>query len=338
MTARAASYVLLIALACVAAPSLMVGYDLWRGSREVPPSLKFIVPNSQGYFVTSSLRELWENGPSHIERLFSAAASISGKQAVGTFKNIFGERCHTTDELKDLRGIGIDASRGMALTIAEFNSSKPLESDFVAALPIDDRARFEAYLQKIALSPVILSPPDSDPNAPDPKNKPISIRIEPSQAVGVLVCSPRDPKPAALIAGSSLSLAFSADQEIGSMELVVIPNGGEPPKLALTCRVDYDDGTNKQCKCTLGASDCTNRIEFPTWSATSGIINGLPANGVQLPTGQFLFYIDEAKTALVGSTRQLVGGGRLRKFDESCCSSSSHQRHPIVKERGVVGE
>ncbi len=191
MSTRVARHFLLMALGCIAIPSLIVSYDLWKANRQVPPLMKFIVPNSQGYFVTGPLRELWQNGPFHIERLFSDAASVSGKQVVGAFKHIFEERCHTIDELKDLRSIGIDASRGIALTVTEFNSSSPLESDFVAALPIADRARFDAYVQKIGLYPVILSPPISDPDAPDPKPRPVAIRIEPSQAEGVSVWAPR---------------------------------------------------------------------------------------------------------------------------------------------------
>ncbi len=90
------------------------------------------------------------------------------------------------------------------------------------------------------------------------------------------------------------------------MELAVIPDGRGLPKLALTCTVDYDDGTRKQCKCNLGANDCTEGIEFPRRAAVIANMSGLPEIGAQLPNGQFLFYNEGARIAFVGSTRALV--------------------------------
>jgi len=220
---------------------LVAGVVQWNGNRSVPAAFQYVLPNASGYVVTGALGDLWKQGPRHLSRVFSQAASVKGSAFANSMNDFLAARCIGWSDLSDLRKLGIDETRGAALSM--------VDSPGLVAVPILEPDRFVAFLERMFGHYVLTLKSD----VPDGKVM-TAIRIDSSESSGIAACA--DGKPVDLAAGSTLLLkqpAQSGEPQKQSVEIAVSRIGSGPWKIKLHCSAIFSDGSTAGCTCLASA-------------------------------------------------------------------------------------
>ena len=257
----------------LAALILAVMYLQAIGDRAIYPSFRFVVPNATAYVGTGPLRELWSHGSSHLSRVFSNAASDETKRFVKNLRNALADRCMTLDDLSNLSTLGIDETRGAAVTVLEN------ERSVVVALPVSNQDSFLKFTSRLFPARIVLSkqelPPAADADdpkpdtpesktedTPDTPNDPAAdvapkkvakqIRIDASEVRGFENCRDGIKEPTVIKAGETLSLPE------GDESIQYYVSFADPTATArVQCTIVFEDGTTGNCQCRIAEYDCS---------------------------------------------------------------------------------
>ena len=246
-------------LTAVAIPSallLVAGSIELIGSRAILPAFRFVLPNATAYLATGPLRDLWANAPSHISRVFSQAASEKGKVLASKIKGFLKDRCIVTGELADLALLGIDETRGAAITVVD-------SQRILFAVPISNPERFASLLTRVTdYKSITLGHKEFDDKAPHREIK--AIRIDGNTSSGVVICG-TDEKPVTLTEGMLVPIATALtssdqdeksdqEQELNKDKTVGFQIGlrsGEIARIGFRCSTIFADGTTGSCYCDV---------------------------------------------------------------------------------------
>src|SRR5262245_24775488 len=134
-------YIVPAAISIFVALLLVVGAAQWHAGRAVPHAFRYVLPNATGYVVTGPLRDLWSHAPRHFSRMLSRAASTKGQQLAKGLNEALAERCLAWDDLSDVSKLGIDGTRGAALSV--------VDEDALLAVAVTDLERFALFAERM---------------------------------------------------------------------------------------------------------------------------------------------------------------------------------------------
>lgn len=241
-------FVVIVGVGVLFALLLAMSFVRSMADRAVFQSFRFVLPQASAYAVTGPLRDLWANGPAHISRVYSSAASERGKKLVADFRKSLSDQCISPDELSDLNTLGIDGTRGAALTF--------LERGVVVAIPVADRTRLLNFVMR--LSPARLQLDGGDNNLRDGTTDSArvlkEIRIDNSLIRGVVRC--RDGATQNLRLDSGTVLPPNGDGvltfEVSFTELAAA--------LQVRCTAIFQDGSTGSCRCRVVGGNCSKEL------------------------------------------------------------------------------
>jgi hypothetical protein len=346
---------ILVAVVIPSALLLVAGSIEMIGSRAILPAFRFVLPNATAYLATGPLRDLWANAPSHISRVFSQAASEKGKVLASKIKGFLTDRCIATDELANLAQLGIDDTRGAAITMVD-------SQRYLFAVPISNPERFASLLTRVTdYKFITLGHKESENQAPHRKIK--AIRIDDSTSSGVVICG-ADKKLITLTEGMLVPIATArtssdqnkeSDQEDKSNQdetagFSIGLRSGETAKIMIHCTTIFADGTIGSCYCDVSDNiDSRHHDDCSTQTQTlQPTLNNLVHSDIvtlNLGTIPLSFSLKENVALIaIGLDNDLLikagrrAGDNLGYFsnDDSFLETFSHLSKIVERENGVI--
>lgn len=123
----------------------------------VPSCMRYVLPDSTAYFVTSPLNALWDGASPHLEGYFERAGK-EGESPARTFaqslKKDLEKKNIILRNADHISGLGIDPKSNAAIAIVERQGSQHV----VIILPVQDRDLFMKTLERWVAKPVVKQP------------------------------------------------------------------------------------------------------------------------------------------------------------------------------------
>src|SRR4029450_6278019 len=124
----------------------------------VPSCMRYVLPESTAYIVTSPLKALWIGASPHLDGYFvEGAAGDSDTPARGfalSLKNDLDKKGIVLRTADDLASLGINPGSNAAAAIVEHKGSPHL----LVVVPVADKAMFMKTLQRYTAKPVVEQP------------------------------------------------------------------------------------------------------------------------------------------------------------------------------------